>query len=122
MKRQRFAANIAVWTATFVSFSCTTASTELNVVTPPACTQISSFGNGQACAKNDTTLTVCGTSATRTCASGWLCFDSATYPDCSCTQDSDCAGRLAYINAAREQNALAPIVSKCSEGRCSGLP
>ena len=94
---------------------------------PPLCVLVASFGNGASCEPSAASgqagkLASCGGAARRTCASGWLCFDAPEFADCRCKADSDCAGRTAYINAARTTAGKAPLASKCDVGRCLGAP
>ncbi len=94
----------------------------LDSITPPACNSIQHFGNSAACDQDGPKLESCGASASRTCASGWLCFDAPQFDDCTCSADADCAGRQQYINDARATQKKAPLTSKCQDGRCSGRP
>ena len=89
---------------------------------PPACKSVTLFGNGAACSSADAKLATCGTKASRTCASGWLCFDAPEFVDCSCTVAADCEARATYINAARVTARRAPLAAKCEFGRCAGRP
>jgi len=90
--------------------------------TPPLCSKVAVFGNGATCSIQDPKLVGCGTSARRTCATGWLCFDAPEYANCGCATDGDCDGRTAYVNAARTAARKAPLGSKCVQGRCAGQP
>lgn len=107
----------------WLACGCGTSDADPNAsITPPQCSSVTHFGNGLSCENDDGALSSCGTSASRTCASGWLCFDAPQYVDCGCAADSDCATRLAYINDARASVKKAPITSACVKGRCSGRP
>ncbi|MBI5607632.1 MAG: hypothetical protein HY902_01980 [Deltaproteobacteria bacterium] len=110
--------------ASWLLAGCDTApaETEQATVAPPLCSQVASFGNGATCSASEPSLSSCGSSAKRTCAGQWLCFDAPEYASCACQVDSDCANRTAYINTARTANGKAPLSSSCKGGRCAGIP
>ncbi len=87
-------------------------------IQPPPCTSLTSFGNGQTCSSADGTLAACGTSGSRLCADGWLCYDAPEYAQCTCQTDADCAGKRDYVNTARALNDKAPVATTCIGGRC----
>ena len=98
-----------------------TSPTSLNAQTaiePPACTTVTQFGNGQTCSSADAMLKACGTNASRLCAGGWLCYDAPELEQCTCTADSDCDGKRAYVSQARALNDKQPISVTCHGGRC----
>ena len=79
-----------VFTACTQSGSATAGRTAIE---PPPCTSVTQFGNGQTCSAKDATLANCGTSASRLCASGWLCYDDVAFEQCKCQTNADCAGK-----------------------------
>lgn len=113
-----------VWLAALALWACDAepVATKPGSVTPPACVDVKSFGNGSACNANDPTIALCGKSARRVCASNWLCFDAPELVDCACATDADCTKRTEYINVARTAASKAPLASKCEGGRCAGRP
>ncbi len=96
----------------------TTVTSTQTSVDPPACTSLTQFGNGQTCGTADPTLASCGTSASRLCAGGWLCYDAPEYEQCACTTDADCVGKRAYVGQARALNNKQPVGITCIGGRC----
>ena len=89
---------------------------------PAACLTVGTYGNASLCEDSTAGREKCGSSVTRICAGGWLCFDDARTAFCTCSRDSDCTRRAAYINQGRALRKMAPIGSTCVEGRCVGLP
>lgn len=87
-------------------------------IVPPPCTSVTYFGNGEACSSADPTLGACGTLTSRLCSGGWLCYDAPEFAECSCTTDADCAGKRAYIQAARIAQEKSPTSVTCHGGRC----
>ena len=94
------------------------ASSAQGAIDPPACTSVTQFGNGQTCSAKDATLANCGTSASRLCASGWLCYDDVAFEQCKCQTNADCAGKRDYVATARALNNMQPIAVSCHGGRC----
>jgi len=91
-------------------------------IEPANCETVRVFGNGRTCSSKEPALGVCGGAGARTCAGGWLCFDSPEVAFCSCETDDDCLSRAAYINTARAVRKVAPLGAKCVAGRCAGAP
>ena len=96
----------------------TTVTSAQTAIDPPACTSVTQFGNGQTCSAATPSLASCGTSASRLCAGGWLCYDAPEYEQCVCATDTDCDGKRAYVNQARALNDKSPIAITCIGGRC----
>ena len=96
----------------------TTVTAHPQAITPPACTAVTSFGNGAACSSAEPTLAACGTSSSRLCSGGWLCYDAPEFAECSCQTDADCSGKRAYVNAARIAQEKSPLAVTCHGGRC----
>lgn len=87
----------------------------------PRCAAVETFGNGSSCddGAGGVDLTACG-GPSAACSPGRLCFAGAAILACSCVSHSDCAGRVAYVNAAREAIGLAAVDAQCVDGLCDG--
>ena len=113
---------LALALAGLVACGQTTTTRNQTAIDPPPCTSISLFGNGQTCGTADPTLATCGTSASRLCAGGWLCYDAPEYEQCACQTDTDCNGKRDYVNQARLLNDKSPVAIGCHGGRCMEGP
>ena len=100
----------------------TTVTSNQTAIDPPACTTIGQFGNGATCSSAEPTLAACGTSGSRLCAGGWLCYDAPEYEQCACSTDADCNGKRDYVNQARALNDKSPVAITCHGGRCTEGP